>query len=37
MAEKNEKVFSKTAINWYPGHMAKTSIWLRLGERLVKN
>lgn len=24
MAEKNEKVFSKTAINWYPGHMAKT-------------
>lgn len=29
MAEKNEKVFSKTAINWYPGHMAKT-------KRLVK-
>lgn len=24
MAEKNEKVFSNTVINWYPGHMAKT-------------
>ena len=24
MAENNEKVFSNTVINWYPGHMAKT-------------
>lgn len=24
MAESNEKVFSNTVINWYPGHMAKT-------------
>ena len=24
MNEKNEKVFSNTVINWYPGHMAKT-------------
>lgn len=24
MTEKNEKVFSNTVINWYPGHMAKT-------------
>ena len=29
MAEKNEKVFSKTAINWYPGHMAKTKREIR--------
>ncbi len=29
MAEKNEKVFSKTAINWYPGHMAKTKRLIR--------
>ena len=24
MAENNEKVFSNTVINWFPGHMAKT-------------
>ena len=24
MAESNDKVFSNTAINWYPGHMEKT-------------
>ena len=24
MSENQDKVFSKTAINWYPGHMAKT-------------
>ena len=29
MAEKNEKVFSKTAINCYPGHMAKTKRLIR--------
>ena len=24
MSENQDKVFSKTVINWYPGHMAKT-------------
>ena len=27
--EQEEKVFHKTSINWYPGHMAKT-------KRLIK-
>ena len=35
MAEKNEKVFSKTAINWYPGHMAKTKRELKENIKLV--
>ena len=35
MAEKNEKVFSKTAINWYPGHMAKTKRELKERMNLI--
>ena len=32
MAENKDKVFSNTAINWYPGHMAKTK--REIGEKL---
>ena len=35
MAEKNEKVFSKTAINWYPGHMAKTKRLINEKSKLI--
>ena len=29
MNDNKDKVFNKTSINWYPGHMAKT-------KRLIK-
>ena len=32
MSENKDKVFSNTAINWYPGHMAKTK--REIGEKL---